>query len=181
MNGYRLTDGEFEVFVVVHRGFETSAYAHIERSGYVYAGAYRFGGFETVGGDNDRHIRYRSHYRIVLGAVVGGARRAEAQAAVGSDDLNGKILICDVRADLLAAAKTCEDRERGSEGNKSRFRKSRRHAEKVLLRDTHVEYPLREFIAEVTDVGGLRKVGGNAYDLIVLFTELGENFAVYFF
>ena len=177
---HRLADFEGVFFLtLVEQGFHTSADAEIEGAGDIDAGFDCACGFPRVRGDNDGHVGDGAHNGEVLDAVVGGARRAEGDAAVGGYDLDGQLLISAVRPDLLAAAEASEDGEGGGEGDKADFGKTCCHAEEVLFGDTDIEESVGEGFAEQTDVGGFRKVGGHTDDTGVFCGEFGEGFAVH--
>lgn len=158
---HRLADLELleqlGIRVLVEEGLHASADAQIEGAGDIDALLDCFRGFPRVGGDDDGHVGDCAHDGEVLNAVVGGACRAEGDAAVGGYDLDGEFLIGAVRPDLFAAAQAGEDCECGSEGDEPHFCKTCRHAEEILFGDADIEQPVGERFAEQTDVGGFAR------------------------
>ena len=135
-------------------------------------------GLVRVGGAEDRHARNDAHERKVLDALMAAAVLADAHAGVGGADLDVEVRIGNGVADLLVGPAGREHREGGAEGNETHRAHAGGGVDHVGLGNAEVVEFLGVRLGDLAGLGRVGKVGVEHDDLIVLFHQLDQRFAV---
>ena len=115
--------------------------------------------FNSVGRDNDRHVRDDPHYRYVFVGLMSCSVLAGSYAAVGHYDLNVRSCIRDRNPYLVPRPAGPEDGESAGENDFPAGSKAGRRAYHVLLRDAHIKETVREFFCEEAGLSGIGQIG----------------------
>ena len=138
------------------------------------------GGLGLVGvrGADDRHAGDGAHEREILDALVAAAVLADADARMGRADLDIEVRIGNGVADLLIGAAGREHRKGGAVGDEAHRGHTGGNVDHVGLGNAAV---VEFFGVRLGDLAGLRgvgEVGVEHDDLIVLFDQFDQRFAV---
>ena len=158
-------------------GGETSK-AHVDRA--VHLGDRHGGGLGFVGvrGADDRHAGNGAHKREILDALVAAAVLADADTRVGCADLDVEVRVGNTVSDLLIGAAGREHRKRRAVGDEAHRGHTGGDVDHVGLGNAAV---VEFFGVRLGDLAGLRgvgEVGVEHDDLIILFDQFDQRFAV---
>ena len=135
-------------------------------------------GFVGVRGADDRHAGDGAHEREILDALVAAAVLADADARVRGADLDIEVRVSNGVSDLLIGAARREHRKRRAVGDEAHRGHTGGDVDHVGLGNAAV---VEFFGVRLGDLAGLRgvgEVGVEHDDLIVLFDQFDQRFAV---
>ena len=164
--------------VTLENGRGETSKAHIDRA--VHLGNRHGGGLCFVGvrGADDRHAGDGAHEREILDALVAAAVLADADARMGGADLNVEVRVSNGVSDLLIGAAGRKHRKRRAVGDEAHRGHTGGDVDHVGLGNAAV---VEFFGVRLGDLAGLRgvgEVGVEHDDLIVLFDQFDQRFAV---
>ena len=164
--------------VALENGGGKARKAHIDRA--VHLGDRHGGGLGLVGvrGADDRHAGDDAHEGDVLDALVAAAVLADADARMGRADFDIEVGIGDGVANLLIGAAGRKHRKRRAVGDEAHRGHTGGDVDHVGLGNAAV---VEFFGVRLGDLAGLRgvgEVGVEHDDLIVLFDQFDQRFAV---
>ena len=164
--------------VALEHGGGKARKAHIDRA--VHLGDRHGGGLGLVGvrGADDRHAGDDAHEGDVLDALVAAAVLADADARMGRADFDIEVGIGDGVANLLIGAAGRKHRKRRAVGDEAHRGHTGGDVDHVGLGNAAV---VEFFGVRLGDLAGLRgvgEVGVEHDDLIVLFDQFDQRFAV---
>ena len=164
--------------VALENGGGEAREAHVD--GAFKIGDRHGGGLGLVGvrGADDRHAGDGAHEREILDALVAAAVLADADARMGRADFDIEVGIGDGVADLLIGAAGRKHRKRRAVGDEAHRGHTGGDVDHVGLGNAAV---VEFFGVRLGDLAGLRgvgEVGVEHDDLIVLFDQFDQRFAV---
>ena len=164
--------------VALENGGGEACKAHIDRA--VHLGDRHGGGLCFVGvrGADDRHAGDGAHEREILDALVAAAVLADADARMGRADFDIEVGIGDGVANLLIGAAGRKHRKRRAVGDEAHRGHTGGNVDHVGLGNAAVVEFFRVRLGDLAGLRGVGEVGVEHDDLIVLFDQFDQRFAV---
>ena len=131
-----------------------------------------------VRGADDRHAGDGAHEREILDALVAAAVFADADARMGRADFDIEVGIGDGVANLLIGAAGRKHRKRRAVGDESHRGHTGGDVDHVGLGNAAVVEFFRVRLGDLAGLRGVGEVGVEHDDLIVLFDQFDQRFAV---